>query len=193
MKEIVQFSLERAADRLEIQHRIYQFCRAADRFDLEGARDAYHPDAFDNHGPYKGGVDGLFKWIHERHKTLPFSYHHVGNIYIEFSGPDEAMCESYVLTWQSVLPESSMLVDDEKQPGEKEQVFEMLGVGRYVDHFTRRDGAWRIQRRTMVAESAMKVPEMPGGKKCFGPDWAKGTRDKNDPSQVLRAELGLLR
>jgi hypothetical protein len=154
MSDTVQFSLASAADRLEIQHRIYQFCRAVDRLDLEIARDAFHPDAFDNHGAYQGGVDGLFDWVRTRHATLPVSFHHVGNIFIEFSGPDDARCESYVLTWQSVTPETDIM----GLCGNSGETVELLAAGRYVDHFTRRDGAWRIQKRVSFPEASMVVP-----------------------------------
>jgi SnoaL-like domain len=190
MSDVEQFSLRRAADRLEIQHRIYQFCRAVDRLDLEIARDAFHPDALDDHGVFKGGVDDLFDWVRRRHADLPFSYHHVGNIFIEFSSDDEAMCESYVLTWQSVSPAANILADGGATNGDG-RVFETIAAGRYVDHFTRRDGAWRIQKRISFPESAMIVPEPSSGKLSFGTQWAKPTRDRSDPSQRLRALLGL--
>jgi hypothetical protein len=183
MTETGQFGIERTRDRLEITHRVHQFCRGVDRLDLELARGAFHPDAIDNHGVTKGSVDDLMAWIAERHKSVPFSYHHVGNIFIEFVGPDDAMCESYVLTWQSA-PEA------DGAPGGGERVPEMLAAGRYVDHFSRRHGEWRIQTRVSFPESVGLI-EFTSNPFVADPGWAHGTRDADDPSQVLRQELGL--
>ncbi|WP_340317973.1 nuclear transport factor 2 family protein [Rhizorhabdus argentea] len=172
-----QFSLERAADRLEIQHRVYQYCRGVDRLDYATARDAFHPDAFDDHGYYKGDVDGLLKGIFERHKAVPFSFHLIGNVFIEFSSQDEAMCESYALTW----------LDAGKTPEDEEK--SMLIANRFVDHFTRREGAWRIAKRTVLPVTATTFsgpPPIPTK------DWTQPTRDMNDPSQLLRKALGLI-
>ncbi len=179
-----QFSLQRAMDRLEIQHRIVQFFRGVDRLDFDAVRDCYHPDGYDDHGAYKGGVDGFIDWLRIRHVTVPISFHHIGNIHIEFTGADEAICESYGLTIQSVSPQANVL-----QQGDKAgQTFEMLAAGRYIDTFTRRDGAWRILRRITLPEVAYRMPE----KMTFGPEFTKGTRDLTDPSQVIRRELGLI-
>jgi hypothetical protein len=169
------------ADRMEIQHRIYQFGRAVDRYDPESARSAFWPDAFDNHGVYQGDVDGLFKWIGERHASLEFSYHHVGNIFIEFADDDNAFAESYVFTWQSTAPKQP-----DGSPGPQ-----MMAAGRYVDHFQRRDGRWRILRRTSFGDSFATVNLADMGGMLAHPGWARGSRDENDPSMVLRRALGL--
>ena len=182
MRDTEDFSPQRVADRMEIQHRVYQFCQAVDRMDVESARSAFHPDAYDDHGLCKGGVDDLFAWIRGRHANLQFSYHHVGNIYIEFAGPDDAVVDSYVLTWQSTAPAGA---DGSRGP-------EMFAAGRYVDHFTRRDGHWRIQRRASFPESAMEVVPPANMAMLSDPAWAHGSRDENDPVQVLRRELGMI-
>lgn len=181
MTEEEQFSAARAADRMEIQHRIYQFCRAVDRYDPEIARSAFWPDAFDNHGVYQGDVDGLFNWVKERHATLEFSYHHVGNIFIEFADADNAFCETYVFTWQSTAPQQA---DGSAGP-------QMMAAGRYVDHFQRRDGRWRIFRRISFGDSIAKVDLADMGGLLSHPGWARGSRDGDDPSMVLQRQLGL--
>jgi hypothetical protein len=180
------FSLEHVADRMEIQHRIYSYSRGVDRLDLELAKSAFHPDAIDDHGVYKGNVEGMIEWIKERHKTIPLSFHSIGNIFIEFAGPDDALCESYCFVWQTVTPESSLFAKEENN--EPAGIYETLTINRYVDHFTRRDGAWRIQKRTTVVESWMQVPGSPNE---IGSEWTESRRDLNDVSQLLRAKLGI--
>lgn len=179
MSEAEDFSPQRVADRMEIQHRIYQFCQAVDRLNLESARSAFHPDAFDDHGLCKGSVDDLFSWIQGRHANLQFSYHHVGNIYIEFAGLDDAVVDTYVLTWQSTGPGGP----------NKPRGPEMLAAGRYVDHFQRRDGRWRILHRTSFPESASLTSPPDVLAMLSDPGWAHGTRDERDPAQVLRRTL----
>lgn len=57
----------------------------------------------DRHGPYEGDVNGLIDRIRERHRTIPFSAHHANNIFIEFSTPDVALVETYILSIQRCL------------------------------------------------------------------------------------------
>ncbi|RYE41347.1 MAG: nuclear transport factor 2 family protein [Hyphomicrobiales bacterium] len=185
---VSQFSPERVAARQEIEHRVHQFARAIDRLDFEGAREAFHDDAIDDHGAYRGDVDGLLAWVEKRHETLPFSTHGICNIYIEFAGDDDAFCESYILGWQSVTPSANLSSVEAQSPDE---MIEMITNARYVDHFTRRNGSWRIQRRTVVFGSAMVVPVPASGKIGYGPDATYGVRDETDPAEALRKELGL--
>jgi hypothetical protein len=86
-----QYSPERLSDRAQIQDLLLRWCRAVDRLDLEAIRGVFHPDAIDHHGAYTGGVDGLIEWIRNRHLTIPFSMHLLGNMLIEFSDSDNAV------------------------------------------------------------------------------------------------------
>ncbi|WP_313807266.1 nuclear transport factor 2 family protein [Sphingobium sp.] len=170
----------RFADQLEIQNCLYRFARGVDRRDYEVVRGTYHADAIDNHGDYNGGVDGMITWLRERHRDIAISFHHIGNIHVEFTGPDDALCEAYVLTWQSLAgadPENS----DQNQP------VEAFFAGRYVDHFKRKNGIWRCQHRTAVPESATLLSA--GARMSLGPNWTKGSRDLSDPSYLLKARL----
>jgi SnoaL-like domain len=180
-----QFSLVRAADRMEIQHRIHQFCRAVDRLDLEALHEVFHPDAHDDHGVFKGGPDGFIDWARGRHKTIEYSSHHMTNVYIEFVEDDEAFAETYFFIWQSVTPAASIMAgsSDDDSP------YEMISSGRYVDRFTRRDGQWKIQERTVVPGSMMRVPEQTPMALADG--FVKYTRDEQDFAQQLRAQMGI--
>ena len=63
MKKEDQYSPARIADRMAIQDAMYRWCRAIDRLDFDGIREAFHSDGTDNHGIFSGGVDGLVEWI----------------------------------------------------------------------------------------------------------------------------------
>ena len=94
------FSPQRVADRMAIQDIMYRWCRSVDRLDFELMRSLFHPDAIDDHGAFKGGVEELVAWIGERHRTITFSAHRLGNMLIEFAGPDLALVETYAETVQ---------------------------------------------------------------------------------------------
>ena len=50
---------DRAQDRHEIEACLLRYTRGVDRKDWDLVRSAYHTDAHDNHGNYKGGIDGF--------------------------------------------------------------------------------------------------------------------------------------
>jgi hypothetical protein len=75
-------ALQRLIDREEIRDLMGHYARAVDRADWEGVRAVYHEDAHDDHGDYKGGVDGLIEFIRDRNGLLPQSVHFLGNCLI---------------------------------------------------------------------------------------------------------------
>ena len=62
-------------------------------------------------------------------------------------------------------------------------------IGRYVDRFTRRDGAWKIARRVVVFE-VYRAQAAPAGGGLLK-NWAIARRDGTDTLQQARKELGL--
>ncbi|MCG7207373.1 nuclear transport factor 2 family protein [Streptomyces arenae] len=184
MSDSDQFSVARTEDRAEIQHRIHQFCRAVDRMELDELHEVFHPDAYDDHGVFKGTPAGFIEWAKKRHATIAFSSHHVSNIYIEFASKDEAFAETYLLIWQSVTPSSSIMAG----PADATS-YEMLSSNRYVDRFTRRDGRWRIQTRTVVPGSAMRLSD--DAPPTLADGFVRYTRDEHDPAEQLRLGLGV--
>ena len=174
------FSIERVADRQEIEYRVMSFCRGVDRRDKDLARSAFHDNGTDDHGGFAGPVDGLLDWIWERHEKLPVCFHHVGSVSIDFVDENNAMCESYCIT---IISSEGENVDPDAE--EKPQI---LTFNRYVDHFVRRDGAWRIETRKTILEAKMPVP---GSANPLPVNGIKPTRDENDYSWQLRRKLGL--
>ena len=185
------YTPERLADRAQITDTIYRYCRAIDRYDYEALREVYHPDAIDSHGLYIGGLDGLIEWVRERHKAISFSMHIVTNILIEFAGPDAAVVETYYLVSQHYPAANDGAAKVPSQGQSKAGVaMDLTGCGRYVDQFSRRNGVWRIQHRSVVTdsntlvESTTPAPEM-------APDCIWGTRDKTDCIYETRRAAGL--
>ena len=182
----------RIEDRLEIQALTYRWCRAVDRRDWELVRDCFHPDGHDDHGVYVGGVDGMIAWLQERHAEISQSMHHAGNMLIEFAGPDRAVVETYVVAEQH-YPESAraarIAMLGEEVGTQKGEVV-MHGGGRYVDIVEKRNGEWRVFRRTVVYETlaAHLAPEFPK----INPTFTVQRRDREDAVYTALREVGLL-
>ena len=183
------YSPERIADRVEIQDRLHQFVRGIDRRDWALALSVYHEDATDNHGIYNGSAQGFIAFTKKRHETVLMSMHRLSNIIIEFTDLDSALVESYGLNWQALSVANSDMRAATEPTGEKNELpLEVLSATRYVDQFTRRNGAWRIQERQVIFESSMKVTA-----EATGPNMAAvmtmGRRDESDFLMTLRAKL----
>jgi hypothetical protein len=137
-------------------------------------RKAFHPDAKDTHGPYVGGIDGLIEWIRERHVNIPFSFHCLSNILIEFAAADLALVESAAMTVQAQSGSSVHVV-----------IFT-----RNVDRFERRNGEWRILDRVVVFDSKTSFePSSPSSP--WGTGFVVGQRGPSDYVFTARARLGL--
>jgi len=121
-------------DEADITRVLMRYCRGIDRRDYELVRSCYHPGARDDHGPYKGDVEGFLTWVAARHATIEQCVHMIGNVLIEVHG-DVAVSEAYYTSFQC---EGRSFAH---------------GGGRYVDRFERRHGGpWKIAERLVVVE-----------------------------------------
>ena len=176
-------ALQRLADRQEIQDALARYARGVDRGDWELVRSAYHPDAHDEHGSFSGGIDGLVSWLADRFQDVDNSVHFLGNCLIEPTGPDNALVETYFVSARLTTKDPHRAID-------AGDALSRQAWGRYVDHFTRRDGAWRIARRTVVVDGRFQCPALGGARTAEG-SW--GTRDRTDPLHAARSAVGLIR
>jgi ketosteroid isomerase-like protein len=158
---------ETLLDREAIREAMARYYRGVDRLDADLIESAYHPDAFDDHGPFKGLRDEFVAWV------VPFmrreyvsTSHHLTTQSIEVQG-DVAHVETYVLAVQ------------EKHMGE--EVLQLVANSRYVDRFERRDGDWRIARRVVVTDSARTDTVAPWAGTSPISSMTRGTRDRTDP------------
>ena len=183
----------RLEDRFHIEQVMRRWARAVDRRDWPLVRTVFHPGAVDDHGMYKGDIDGLIDWLQGRHQCITKSMHVLGNIYIEFSGADAALCESYVVAYQQY---------DAAPGADQAHILAALGDGvdpsdlpmdvvmpaRYVDELERRDGEWRITNRTTIFEGRYFLN---GDDTPLDPAWTVGRRDGSDPLYMARKRAGL--
>jgi SnoaL-like domain len=107
-------------DRIAIHDLIARYASAVDRRDWARVRDTFHPDAHDDHGEYKGDVDGFIAWVSKRHAEIPQSMHFLGNCLIEFASADVALVETYFVAKQTITggatTASAMLSDAQETP-----------------------------------------------------------------------------
>jgi ketosteroid isomerase-like protein len=160
-------SAESLQDREAIREAMARYCRGIDRLDADLIKSAYHPDAFDDHGPFKGKRDDFVEWI------IPFlrreyvrSSHHLTTQSIEVQG-DVAHAETYAI------------VVEEKQAGD--DIHQLIANSRYIDRFEKRDGDWRIAHRVVVTDSARTDTITPWQGTSPLSSMTRGTRDHTDP------------
>lgn len=186
------YAPERITDRLMIQDVLFKWCRAIDRLDFDSMRSLFHPDATDDHGAYSGDIEGMTAWIRERHRTISFAVHQLGNMLIEFASADAALVETAIFSIQRYTPEGrESLAQMAGAASWKEGAgAETMGSARYIDRFERRQGEWKIAKRTVVLgwrrvfEVAAEAAAGPGGSNIQ-------RRDASDIVFLERAALGI--
>lgn len=150
----------------QVRDCLMRYCRGVDRCDAELVRSAYHRDATDDHGYWKGNGWEFADFIVEaKLRDNDWTTHAVQNVLVEVDG-DVAHAESYV--------EASL------KPRGLDEV--RVFVGRYVDRLERRDGQWRIADRVVVHDWDDVRPLQPGGIGLPLDGFTRGRRgDRTDP------------
>lgn len=160
--------LREMLDRQAIWQVMQRYGRGLDRLDVALARSCYFDDAIEDHGHYVGDPDGFIQWANNVSLMYKSTQHGILNHYCELQG-DDAYCETYYLF-----------------TGVREEPPHFMSTGRYIDHFQRRNGEWRIANRVTIVEGTYDLPEalsQAGMPPAYGPDEVcPATRDKNDVS-----------
>jgi hypothetical protein len=175
-------------DKQAIQEVLFRYCRGADRKDWALMEQAYHPDAYDDHGPYKGGREGLMQWVKKHHEGVEQCAHIVSNILIEING-DAAAVESFVTTHQrfSRHNRANLAMYDSATAIKDDERLQVMGIARYVDRFEKRNSSWRIARRTCVLETVWSSVVSIAGAQTS--EWVRAARDSSDPLWAMRAAV----
>lgn len=132
------------------------------RLDAELIRNAYHPDAIDEHGPFIGDVDAFVSFAIEIEASFVVTHHGVTSHNCEIEG-DTAHAESYIYFYVV-------------QPGGERLG---AGFGRYLDKLERRSGKWAITVWRLAMDCAFEVPRSG----WLGEAW-DATRGRRDPSDL---------
>lgn len=177
-------ALQRLIDKDQIRDLMARYARGVDRADWDAVRATYHTDAYDDHGDYKGGIDGFIDFARSRTGGATQVMHFLGECLIEFAGADVAIVETYFFTAHTLGPEAQRQYGASAEAGP----VQLSHYGRYADRVERRDGVWRIAQRIVIFETTrLALGEVPPIK----PSWATHRRDMSDPIFRLRAEAGL--
>lgn len=184
------YSPSRVADRMAIQDLVFRWCRAADRLDFDAMPELFHPDAYDDHGPYRGDIPGLIEWIRKRHQVITFSMHRMTNVLIEFADDENALVESYLAITQRYAPGAgNSLAQLTNTQFAKDRSIDLHSRSRYIDRVQRRDGVWRVLRRTLVQDwkQIVELEHEPANR----PGSLVGQRNQDDFIFSERRDMGI--
>ena len=173
MNDKITFLLDKNA----IQEVIYTYCRGVDRCDPDIVKTAYHSDAHDDHGYWRGNAHDFADFVVRRLKDANITTTHcVTNTMIEVSG-NEAWAESQIMATLLRRNTTPLKVD-------------VIGA-RYLDTFSKRQGQWKISHRVVCLDwhkvETWPEPDLPIDTSKFL--W--GSRDRNDPvyEMILKGQL----
>ncbi len=164
----MEAKLRELVARSEIWQVLQRYARGLDRLDNALARSCYWDDAIEDHNHFVGSPDGFIAFADQATMGFVTCQHGLLNHSCELAG-DDAYCETYyIFTGQLAEPPHFM------------------STGRYIDHFQRRGGEWRIANRVTIVEGHYALGESElgkGGPPAYGPGETRpDTRDRNDIS-----------
>jgi SnoaL-like domain len=162
---ITDSDLELAIAEAEIRRVLYAYCRGVDRRDYALVRSCYDDRATDDHGKYRGPVDGFITFLQTELDRFTRTMHFVGNVIVDVTG-DTAWSEAYTIAFHRLVP----------AVGNQESDY-ICGL-RYLDRHTRRDGKWRIAERRCIYEWSRVDPVETGS--TFPDGFAMGQSFPND-------------
>lgn len=169
MDHIFEQKLRELVDRQEIWTLLLKFARGLDRLDTEMVRSCYWDCAIEDHHAFIGDPDGFIRWANDHSVSVNRVQHHVlTNHFCDIEGND-AHSETYY----------TFIAENLEPP-------HLISIGRYVDHFQRRDGVWKIANRVTMIEANLDIPSAAGLEQITGLSYTGGqpllpcTRDKSD-------------
>lgn len=119
---------------------LYRYCVAVDRLDEESWWQVWHRDARAHYEEiFDGPAADLMTWIFETHRSCEATSHQVSNVLIDADGP-VARSESYVTACV-------------RAGGN-----DIVARGRYLDVWSSRQGAWRIEERSYRSDIIQVIP-----------------------------------
>jgi hypothetical protein len=123
----------------EIRDLMMRYARGVNRLDGKLVKACFHPDATENHGPYRGEAVAFAEGLEDNlRKGFQFTFHFLGNSLIEIEG-NRASHETYFIGYHRLHPEPDGTEKD------------VLFGGRYLAvNESRNGGPWLIAERTVV-------------------------------------------
>ncbi len=181
VRGVAETSIEVMLAKQAMRENLQNYCRAVDRLDRDLLASVWHVDAtVEYEGGFNGTAADLVDYFMEAHLGFQVHSHQITNVTIKVGG-DRAVSEAYVTAVIRSFPD------------EAGHCVDMSYRGRYLDHWSKRDGRWAIDHRYLVTDvlSEYDVAQDFGGEL---PDRADTTttlsrRDHEDPSYELFGSL----
>jgi ketosteroid isomerase-like protein len=181
--------LQEVIDRQKIYDVLTRYCRALDRCDVEAMKSVYWPDGYDEHGVFNGNAQEFAVFIIEEiQKWFEVTHHAICNVHMEIDG-DVAYTEAYLLAYNRSKDSTEQIRDLfgptylaalGVEPG-AEGPQDFFYGGRYIDKLEKRNGEWRIKRRTVVMDWNQNLPNASiWDEGMFSVLKIRGERSKND-------------
>ncbi|MBH81759.1 MAG: hypothetical protein CMQ49_14720 [Gammaproteobacteria bacterium] len=163
--------LREAIDKQAIRDLSMLYCRAVDRIDADLLPRIFHDDATVAYGTYDGPISGFAEGVLGHLQTMERTFHSLGNQLIVVDG-DRAIGEIYVFAYLCTR--------------KQEELEDTLLVGRYLDRYERRGGAWKISHRAYVMDwNQNQTNSSVWEEGMYGELRARGCRGKDDPVYEL--------
>jgi hypothetical protein len=151
-------TLDLLAARAEIADVVNRFCHMVDRDRWALAGSVFHDDAKSRFLDSVRTLDQVMASGRDLLGPLSGTHHQTGNMLIRIDG-DTAWAETYVTAFHAVpttAPPGSFW-------GGREEPYEGVAGGRYIDRLERRDGRWKIAERQTLVEWRHDRPVRDGG------------------------------
>ncbi|MBU6267390.1 MAG: nuclear transport factor 2 family protein [Sphingomonadales bacterium] len=164
--------LQDLLDHHEIRTLLAEYCHACDRGDEAMMAACYTgADSWDDHGIVKASGPEYAAIMTGRvlERTAAAS-HILGQSLIRVDG-DTAGAETFFVAFFRIAGEAD-------EPSRMNQL-----IGRFVDELERRDGSWKIRRRTCVRDTSMTSAVTRDDYAAFG--FVEARRDGDDPGAAL--------
>jgi hypothetical protein len=130
------------ATRFELENLLNEFNYAADRRDYAAVQRCYHEGAIDDHGGYKGPVEGYIEWLKAVQGSQEVSSHVLTNMRFAVEG-DRAESEARGTTYLRI---------------KGAEPFNLIVIGRHFDKYERREGRWAFVHRSLCVDWVQVFP-----------------------------------
>ena len=155
--------------RAEITDVIQRLARGTDRLDRDLMAACYHPDGFDDHNSFRGSGEEFADWGGAVLPHFAATTHFIALPHIRLND-DTAQVDTYCVAHHV------------SRPGPDGSATDMVMGLRYIDHFEKRSGQWRIAKRVCAFDWNYTVPFDPSATFQWEADFTVGARDHTDPS-----------
>jgi len=155
-------------DRDEIWRVMQRYGRGLDRLDFELARSCYWDDCIEDHSSFVGNPDDFIHWADSTTKSFLSTQHNILNHFCDLQGDDAYTETYYIFTSKAERPPH------------------LMSTGRYIDHFQKRGGEWRIANRVCIVDGQYELHDYVLSRLMPPPytddEPCQATRDRNDVS-----------